>query len=160
MLTCHLYLNLQLYQRPIPSGAQDIGTWQAIFQFISVAGVVTNAGLVCFTMNVLDDYDVYGRSWIFIGFQWTLIGVQFIIEQLIPDVPEEAETQEKRNDFIVSKIIDKKPDEEAVPVSQFQEWNNNRMNTDDDADRKGEFDDFKVQNYPAAGFNMVGNPMV
>lgn len=53
----------KLYQRPIPLGAQDIGTWQSIFHIVSMAAVVTNAGLVCFTMDVLNDYDIYGRSW-------------------------------------------------------------------------------------------------
>jgi hypothetical protein len=44
-------------------GAQDIGTWQGIFQIVSIAAVITNAGLICFTMDVLNDYDIYGRAW-------------------------------------------------------------------------------------------------
>jgi hypothetical protein len=71
-------------------GAQDIGTWLSIFQFLSVAAVVTNAGLVCFTMDVLDQYTLVGRTWIFIGFQWTLICVQFVVAEICPDVPEEV----------------------------------------------------------------------
>jgi hypothetical protein len=47
----------------VPNGAQDIGTWLGIFQFLSVAGVVTNAALVCFTMDVLSDYTPMGRTW-------------------------------------------------------------------------------------------------
>lgn len=47
----------------MPQGAQDIGTWLSIFQFLSIAGVVTNAALVCFTMDVLDHYTPLGRTW-------------------------------------------------------------------------------------------------
>lgn len=55
---------MQFYQRPAPSGAQDIGTWMSIFQFLSVSAVITNAALVCFTMNVLwDRFDLSGRLW-------------------------------------------------------------------------------------------------
>lgn len=53
----------QFYQRPVPAGAQDIGTWMSIFQFLSVAAVVTNAALVCFTMDVLRAYSPLGRTW-------------------------------------------------------------------------------------------------
>ena len=53
----------QFYQRPIPNGAQDIGTWQSIFTIISIASVITNAGLIVFTMDVLWDYSLFGRTW-------------------------------------------------------------------------------------------------
>ncbi len=59
-LTCSSF---QFYQRPVPTGAQDIGTWQTIFAIISVVAVVTNAGLICFTMDVLWDYSLQGRVW-------------------------------------------------------------------------------------------------
>jgi hypothetical protein len=35
----------------------------SIFQFLSVAAVVTNGALVCFTMDVLDMYTPLGRTW-------------------------------------------------------------------------------------------------
>ena len=55
---------LQFHQRPASTGAQDIGTWFYIFQFLSIAAVVTNAGLICFTMDVLwDIFDLTGRLW-------------------------------------------------------------------------------------------------
>lgn len=54
---------LQFYQRPIPASVQDLGTWESIFQLITVAAVITNAGLVCYTMTVFSDYTIYGRTW-------------------------------------------------------------------------------------------------
>ncbi len=54
---------VQYYQRPIPRGAQDIGTWQSIFTIMSVVAVMTNAGLICFTMDVLDSFSPWGKLW-------------------------------------------------------------------------------------------------
>ena len=64
--TCSLYFEhiKQFYQRPAPTGAQDIGTWMAIFQFMSVIAVITNGALICFTMDVLHkDFRPSGRLW-------------------------------------------------------------------------------------------------
>jgi len=113
---CNLWKLSTFYQRPIPSGAQDIGTWQTIFTFISIAAVITNAGLICFTMDVLDAYSNYGRLWIFVGFQWCLIGIQFIAQALVPDVPEEVEIQLERMDYIILKVIERAEDEDQEAV--------------------------------------------
>lgn len=47
----------------MPSGAQDIGTWQSIFTIISVTAVVTNAALVCFTMSSIKGFSLYAKLW-------------------------------------------------------------------------------------------------
>jgi hypothetical protein len=67
---------LYLHQRPFPKGAEDIGTWQAIFLIISMVAVVTNAGLTVFTMDTLDNFSLTFRFWIFIGFQWVCFALQ------------------------------------------------------------------------------------
>ncbi len=103
----------------MPSGAQDIGTWQTIFAIISVVAVVTNAGLICFTMDVLWDYSLQGRVWIFIGFQWVLIFVQFMMQAIIPDVPVEVQIQEQRIEFIQQKVIEKVEDEDYGVVYEI-----------------------------------------
>lgn len=48
-----------------------------------------------------------------------LVVIQFIVQAIIPDEPEEVEIQKKRIDFIVSKLIDRQPDEESTPVASF-----------------------------------------
>merc|ERR1719453_1167092 len=86
-----------LYQRPIPTGAQDIGLWQGIFQFVTAMSVVTNAGLVCFTMNVLpSSYTVQSKVWIFLGFQWIMFTFQFATALIVPDTPYPVEIQKER----------------------------------------------------------------
>lgn len=101
-----------LYQRPIPCGAQDIGIWQSIFEFVTVIAVVTNAALVVFTMTVIPDrYSFVARFWIFVGFQWFMFFLQQVLKALVPDEPYMVEVQRERMAFINSKVINKTPDE-------------------------------------------------
>ncbi len=83
--------------------------------------MITNAALVCFTMEVLsDNFSQTGKVWLFLAFQWTLLVVQFIAQQVISDIPEEVEIQQKRMKFIISKIIDRTPDENMTAVEEFE----------------------------------------
>jgi hypothetical protein len=70
---------LNIFQRPIPKGAEDIGNWQTIFLMLSIAAVITNAGITIFTMTVLDQFSIEFRFWVFIGFQWTCFTCQVIL---------------------------------------------------------------------------------
>jgi len=109
----NIWKTIKFYQRPVPLGAQDIGTWLSIFQFLSAASVITNGALICFTMNVLDDFGMAGRLWIFIGFQWTMFSAQYFSMICIDDVPEDVRTQIERMKFIEDKVILKVPDEDG-----------------------------------------------
>eukprot|EP01031_Cornospumella_fuschlensis_P027354 gene27354-33040_t len=102
---------LNVYQRPFPKGAQDIGTWQTIFLMIAIAAVITNAGLTVFTMDALDDYSLTFRFWVFILFQYVCFSLQGLIMAAIPDIPEEIEIQQARTTFIVDKLVDKVADD-------------------------------------------------
>jgi Calcium-activated chloride channel len=51
------------FQRPIPYAAADIGTWQSVFTIMSVICVITNAAIIVFTMNILDDLSTPLRYW-------------------------------------------------------------------------------------------------
>jgi hypothetical protein len=105
----HAYSALVQYRRPILTGVQDIGTWQTMFEISSTIGVITNAGLIVFTMNTLDikGYTSIGKLWIFIGFQYVLFLSQKLIRTLVADKPTYVSLQGKRTEFIVSKVIDK-----------------------------------------------------
>ena len=126
------YKLTRLYQRPVPQGCQDIGTWQDIFKIISVVSVATNAAIICFTMDVLTydsaaqnskisqvgglsaraNFSLVGRLWVFFGFCVTLIFFQFLLTLAIPDVPLEVQIQHERQEFIVSKAIKRLQDED------------------------------------------------
>jgi hypothetical protein len=103
-------------RRPVLQGAEDIGTWQAIFSLIAGLSVVTNAGITAFTMSVLDDYSVSTRMWLFIGFQWFVFIAQQIIEIAIPDEPYEVQIQKQRTEHIIKKLILRLPDDDVEAV--------------------------------------------
>ena len=70
------YLCICIYVCRWPEGAEDIGTWQTIFELLITAAVVTNAGLIVFTMGLIDGFTLYTRFFIFIGYQWILFTIQ------------------------------------------------------------------------------------
>ena len=80
------------FRRPILVGAEDIGNWQPVFEIMAAIGVITNGGLIVFTMTVLDDlgWTPSGKQWIFIGFQWFLFISQAITRLAINDVPQQG----------------------------------------------------------------------
>jgi hypothetical protein len=105
---------LHAYRRAVPLGAEDIGTWFAIFQVssnisappiylilkfgliffsimqsISFAAIVTNAGIICFTMDLFDT-DAQTKVWIFVGYQYLNFGLMFLFAYLIEDTPLEV----------------------------------------------------------------------
>lgn len=107
------------YQRPLLIGAQDIGTWQTIYATMSVIAVVTNAGILCFTMNLEMFNNNYTKSiWYFIYFQWALISFQAFLGAYISDKTEDVEVQEERLDFITGKLINFIPDENYEPEEE------------------------------------------
>ena len=63
------YKFLNTYQRIIPGGAQDIGTWQLVFTLITGAAIMTNAALCVFVMNTFERFSdeiynlVYFKAW-------------------------------------------------------------------------------------------------
>ncbi|KAJ1398888.1 hypothetical protein B484DRAFT_406500 [Ochromonadaceae sp. CCMP2298] len=57
-------------------------------------------------MTVLDDQVPKVRFWVFIGFQWFCFSMQFLIMEVIPDIPEEVVIQQARTEFIDRKLID------------------------------------------------------
>lgn len=111
------YKFLNTYQRIIPGGAQDIGTWQLVFTLITGAAIMTNAALCVFVMNTFERFSdeiynlVYFKAWMFIIFQYFLFGLMGLFSMLVSDVPYDVEVQLQRQSFINNKIIDKVADE-------------------------------------------------
>jgi len=105
---------LKSYQRPEAQAAEDIGAWQTIFEVIGGASILTNAGIMIFTMTTFNSYSTEGRFFMFIGFQWVCIGLQVLIAAAIPDIPEKVTVQLKRTDLLVSKCIEVDPDKDEL----------------------------------------------
>merc|ERR1711998_642298 len=101
-----------VFQRPIPRGAEDIGTWQTIFTVIMVASVITNAGLAVYTMASLAHLSVLYRICIFVVMQWMAFLLQIILMELVDDVPRHVVVQCQRQEFIIKKMVDKVTDDD------------------------------------------------
>jgi hypothetical protein len=110
---CHIH------QRPEPRAAEDIGTWQSVFEAIALSAVLTNAGIVAFTSTITSEYSGPHRAWIFFLMVCGLQGVRQVIAFLIPDIPHVCELQAKRNDFIRSKVIDDLGDNEGADSTKL-----------------------------------------
>jgi hypothetical protein len=72
-------------------------------------------------MEVLKMYSDMTRMWIFIGFQWALFSLQYIIQVYIPDEPLEVEIQKQRTEFLVSKILLKAKDDDDDVIVSYDE---------------------------------------
>ncbi len=95
----------QLCRRPEPRASEDIGTWATILEFMGVAAVLINAGLVAFTGSFGENYTWAERIWVFIAFSFSVLFIKFVVSVLVPDVARDTEIQLERQDFIVSKVI-------------------------------------------------------
>jgi anoctamin-10/anoctamin-7 len=107
---------LHYQQRPVPAAAEDIGTWQVIFTLIAGAAVISNGALTCFTMETLDGHSNYTRAWFFLGFQYLVFSVMYLVSLIIPDEPEDVAIQLQRRESIVPKIIDRVADEDETDL--------------------------------------------
>ena len=98
--------------RPIPRGAQDIGTWQMMFDSFGMLAVISNLVLVIFTENN------------FLGFTFTmdrvvalffvehgLFVIKGIVDAAIPDSPAAVSLQEERQEYLVDKHFNGVEDE-------------------------------------------------
>ena len=127
----HLWKMLRVSQRPVPHGAQDIGPWFGIISLLAMAGVLTNAGLICFTMDVLlsdseaqrradlaardtfrAGFSPYARLWVFVCFTVALLLLQFFIHIVVPPESDEVTLQKKRQEFVREKLIDGQADDD------------------------------------------------
>jgi len=99
-------------QRPFPSGAQDIGSWQTIFETVGLAAVFTNAALITWTV---EDHFATESAWqkmlVFIAYQYFVFGILSFVKWAVDDVPPDVNLQLKRQEFLVSKVIYHCPDE-------------------------------------------------
>ena len=103
----------KLFRRPWPDSAEDIGTWQSIFELLSSIAVITNGALIIFTMNIFVDYTLATRFWIYIIFQWVIFTFQFIIRAVIPDIPKDIAIQKERQEYLNRVLVKREINHDA-----------------------------------------------
>eukprot|EP01035_Chromulina_nebulosa_P017620 gene17620-23197_t len=79
-------------KRSIPRGAEDIGTWAIIFQLTAIMAVITNAGLLCFTMQLIH-FNGVEKIWLFISLQYFILICLALFAYFVDDVPEDVKIQ-------------------------------------------------------------------
>jgi len=100
-------------RRPMPSSDDGIGIWLDIFQIVSLVAVVTNSGIISFSMNPFTT-DENGAYNMFITIQYTLFIIMGVASYLVPDVPSAVPIQLKRQEVLVEKVMHGVPDPEKV----------------------------------------------
>lgn len=104
---------LQVYRRPDPKAAEDIGTWQVFLELVSTLSIMTNLGLVIFTDKYpwLNDQTASIKWLFFIGIEHILLLIKYIVSVGIDDTPASVEMQIERNKFYVQKVLKNERDE-------------------------------------------------
>ena len=98
-------------RRPVPAGCKGLGTWTDVLQIISLISVVTNCGIICFTMGSTSATSA-GSFVMFITLQYLLFACMSAAAYFVPDVPDCVPIQEERTQHLITKIIDAEPDPE------------------------------------------------
>jgi len=116
---------LKQMRRAWPHGAEDIGTWATIFEALSILSVMSNAGLIFFTMDLFDGTDETRRLGFFVAY---IIGVLFLRQafgQFVNQYPEEVDIQIARQQVLTDKVIKKIADEDLS--ADFQRLRRQRL---------------------------------
>merc|ERR1740130_171958 len=107
------YKLLHVCRRPDPMAAGNIGPWEPVLANMARLAVISNAGIFCFTSNYLEkhhDADLTRRQEVFVAYIMMIFGILFVIDMVVPDVPVGVDIQLQRQEFIVSKVVARIPD--------------------------------------------------
>ena len=74
---------------------------------MSFVAVLSNTALICFTGELLSDFGMAQRAFLFIIVEHGLLGIKFFFALIVEDVSEEVTMQRERKDFLVSKVYNK-----------------------------------------------------
>jgi len=111
------YKMLRVCRRAIPSGAQNIGPWAEVLSVMVRLSVVSNGVILCWTSHYLEeelDMNEVDKLHVFLVYIGLIFVLLYFIDYVIDDVPAEVAIQHSRIDFIVQKLIDHLPDEDAT----------------------------------------------
>jgi hypothetical protein len=92
-------------KRPKPYPADSTGMWAYFMAAQSTAAVVTNLALVCFTTKLLNDYELVTKLFIFVLFEHLLLLMKSLVQQLVPDTPEQVSLLSARQLHLTNKLF-------------------------------------------------------
>ena len=120
---------LCVMRRPVPVSAKGIGSWEACLQTISYISVITNSGIICFTMSSTVTTTEFTM---FVVMQYVIFVIMTGVNYFVPDVPPSVTIQLKRQQLLLKKVI------EAVPDVAQRNWTPVVSSTADLAPRQNE----------------------
>ena len=97
------YKMLYLVRRPVPTGAEDIGTWGEFLEIMGTMALLTNAAIISFTTIDLAHYGLTTKFLIFLCAEHILLVCKVILHKLIPDMPTVVQNNIKRHEHVQVK---------------------------------------------------------
>jgi len=98
---------MYVLKRPLPQPANGIGQWLWVLESITDLAIVSNAAILCFTLKVFEEIDVFGNNEL-VAFIFVITAAWFIrkIATLVfVREPEQYKEIVKRHKYIVDKCI-------------------------------------------------------
>lgn len=118
----------QVYRRPQPKTAEDIGVWQNVLDIVGVLAVINNFALVFFTGRYLEDV-TWDLRWVsFLAVEHAAVVYKVFLSVTIEEVSEAVQMQLDRQRFLVRKVLGNAMDEAD----------------EEDVEARGEMEDFDV----------------
>lgn len=102
-------------RRPFPKSANGIGVWLDCLQAISYLSIITNSGIVCFTIGASSNFQL------FFCMQYFIFGVILAVNYCVPNVPASVSIQLQRQELLLKKVIEAVPDTMPRHFDPF--WN-------------------------------------
>jgi len=106
--------------RPVPRGASGIGSWQWVFETISSVAVVANVCLIAFVMRPMRSMSRWHQFGIFIVLEHILLGIRYLLDNVIPECPQDVRRIDDFNAHFKSTMV-KYPPLEVPLAEQYQE---------------------------------------
>ena len=100
-------------RRPTPAAVpvSGIGSWNIVFDLLVTAAIITNAGIIVFTLGIFNDQPLMTRYWAFFGFQYVMVACKQIFTLIESDVPLDVRIQQERSVFVDAKLVQRTPDD-------------------------------------------------
>jgi len=76
--------------RPFPYGAEGIGSWQKVFELISIAAIIINVGLAVFVQYPMRDWEPVYQFFAFIVLEHVMLLLRAAMASMIRDDPEDV----------------------------------------------------------------------
>jgi hypothetical protein len=124
----HAWRLLHLYRRPFPDSQitlanvffaqSEFQIWKTVFDFTVSIAIVTNAGLIFFTMTLFEHkLQLSAKVWCFFAFIAFLMVFRAFIAKQIQEVPKKVKLQLNRQEAIVKRVVYRTPDENQDPLN-------------------------------------------